>query len=159
MITKKFRGIWFYGLSGAGKSIASKFFKKKLNKVIILDGDIIRKYISFDLGYSENDRKIQITRVYGLVKLAIESDIFPVASTVYMNKKIKKKLEKYKILPVKITRDFKKIKNRKNIYNNKMSHVVGKDIKIPKLDNENRIENNKTIIIFKKKLERLINER
>ena len=33
MIIKKFKGIWFYGMSGAGKSIASKFLKKKIKKI------------------------------------------------------------------------------------------------------------------------------
>tara|TARA_B110001450_G_scaffold213608_1_gene206032 strand:+ start:136 stop:255 length:120 start_codon:yes stop_codon:yes gene_type:complete len=29
MITKKNKGIWLYGISGSGKTIASNFFKKK----------------------------------------------------------------------------------------------------------------------------------
>ena len=33
------------------------------------------------------------------------------------------------ILPIKILRDFDKIKNRNNIYNHKMKNVIGKDLK------------------------------
>ena len=159
MIIKKFKGIWFYGMSGAGKSIASKFLKKKIKRSITIDGDKVRKYVSFDLGYSIKDRKIQILRVYGLIKLAVESDIFPIASTVYMNKQIMQKLKTNKILLVRITRNFNKIKNRKNIYNNKMVDVIGKDILNPKLNKVFKIENNKTINFFKKNIERLIHER
>ena len=52
-----------------GKSIASKFLNKKIKNSILLDGDEIRKYVSFDLGYSIKDREIQIKRVFGIVKL------------------------------------------------------------------------------------------
>ena len=97
--------------------------------------------------------------VYVLIKLAVESDIFPIASTVYMNNHIMQKLKKNKILLVRIIRDFNKIKNRKNIYNNKMTEVIGKDIQNPKLNKEFKIENNKTIKFFKKNIERLIHER
>ena len=94
MNLKKIKGLWFYGLSGSGKSFASKFIKKKIKNSILLDGDRIRKYISFDLGYTEKDRKIQIIRVYGLVKLSLESNLFPIVSTVYMNEQLKKKIKK-----------------------------------------------------------------
>ena len=39
MINKKFKGVWFYGISGSGKTQASKFFKKKISNSLILDGD------------------------------------------------------------------------------------------------------------------------
>ena len=29
MITKKYKGVWFYGLAGSGKTVASQFLKKK----------------------------------------------------------------------------------------------------------------------------------
>ena len=96
MITKKYKGVWFYGFSGSGKTVASRFFKKNIKNSLILDGDKIRKYVSFDLGYTTKDRKIQVSRVFGLVKLSLESKIFPVVSTVYMDKNMKQKLKKKK---------------------------------------------------------------
>ena len=30
MINKKYKGVWFYGISGSGKTQASKYLKKKL---------------------------------------------------------------------------------------------------------------------------------
>ena len=66
MITKKYKGVWFYGFSGSGKTVASQFFKKNIKNSLILDGDKIRKYVSFDLGYTIKDRKIQVSRVLDL---------------------------------------------------------------------------------------------
>ena len=72
-----------------------------------------------------------------------------------MNAEIKRKLLKKNILPIKILRDFSKIKNRKSIYNGKIKNVIGKDIKIPKLNNKYEITNNKTISEFYEKLSKI----
>ena len=156
MITKKNKGIWLYGISGSGKTIASNFFKKKIKNAFVFDGDKVRKYVSYDLGYSLRDRKIQVKRMFGFAKLSKESNIFPVISTVYMSQSLKKKLKKEKILSIKIHREFIKIKNRKKIYNKKTKNVIGTDIKIPELKNEFIIKNNDTKTIFYKKLQQII---
>ena len=158
MITKKYKGIWFYGLAGSGKTVASQFFKKKIKNSIVLDGDKIRKFISFDLGYTIKERKIQIERVFGLVNLSLESKIFPVVSTVYMDEKMKQKLRKKKIFLINVLKNLKNIKNRKKIYNKNTHDVVGVDIKIPIIKNEFKIENNSSIKKFQKKLQRIIYE-
>ena len=86
MKIEKIRGIWFYGMSNSGKSFASRYIKKKIKKKnVIIDGDEVRKLVSFDLGYTLKDRKIQILRVFGLAKILTNSKIFPIISTVYMN--------------------------------------------------------------------------
>ena len=159
MFQKKNKGIWFYGVSGAGKTIASKFIQKKIKNSLLIDGDQVRKFISFDLGYSISDRKIQVKRVLGIVKISKQSKLFPIVSTVFMSPSLKKKLKKEKIFLIKITRDFQKIKNRKKIYNKKVKHVIGVDIKNPKVKNEFKIENNTSIENFYKKLQRVIYER
>lgn len=156
MITKKYRGIWLYGLAGTGKTVASQFLKKRIKNSIIFDGDKIRKYISFDLGYTIKDRKIQIKRVFGLVNLSLESKIFPIVSTVYMNENMRNKLKRKKIFLVNVIRNLKNIKNRKKIYNKSTYNVVGVDIKVPKIKNEFVIENNSSIKIFQKKLQNII---
>jgi adenylylsulfate kinase len=155
-MSKKYKGIWFYGSSGTGKSIASKYVKKLFKNSALLDGDQIRKYVSFDLGYSIKERGIQIKRVFGIAKLVKESNIFPVVSTVYMNTKIQNKLKRENILLIKILRDFNKIKNRKKIYNSKIKNVIGKDIKNPILKNKFQVTNNKTIKEFYKKISKIL---
>ena len=125
---KKYRGIWFYGLSGSGKTYISKILKKNIKKSIIIDGDIVRKLVSTDLNYSKIDREIQIKRVLGFTKIAIKSNIFPITSTVYLNKEINDECKKNKILTVRIIRkNFKDIQKKHKTYKNK-SDVVGRDI-------------------------------
>tara|TARA_B100000242_G_C43006222_1_gene467578 strand:+ start:200 stop:679 length:480 start_codon:yes stop_codon:yes gene_type:complete len=122
------KGIWLYGLSGSGKTFISKSLRKKIKNSVVVDGDIVRKHISFDLGYSKSEREIQILRVYGIGKIIIESKKFPILSTVYFNKKINEQCKKSKILPIKVERInfFKVVKKHKTYINKK--NVVGKDI-------------------------------
>ena len=82
MINKKHKGIWFYGISGSGKTQASLYLKKYIENSIILDGDEIRKKISFDLGYSIKDRKIQIRRIFGIMSLLLKNKIFPIVEII-----------------------------------------------------------------------------
>lgn len=101
------KGIWFFGLSGSGKSIATKFLYKIIKNAVIVNGDIVRKYISFDLGYDLKDRKIQVKRLYGIAKLVLKSNKFPIVSGVYFEKKIQKicaiKIRYYQFLYIEKT--------------------------------------------------------
>ena len=114
-------GIWFFGLSGSGKSYASNYLKKKIKKSIIVDGDYVRKEVSFDLGYTISDRKVQIRRVLGISKIILSSNYFPIISTVYFDKNIFKECSKINIFPIKVIRkDIKNImKNHKTYLENK----------------------------------------
>jgi len=130
-INKK-KGIWFYGLSGSGKTFASKIITKKNKNSILIDGDDVRKFLSHDLSYSLHDRKIQIRRVFGIAKIALKSNLFPVISTVYMDKHVANNLRKNNIHLIKINRDLKKIMKNHKTYKNK-KNVVGKDIKLDQI--------------------------
>ncbi|MDZ4786266.1 MAG: adenylyl-sulfate kinase, partial [bacterium] len=48
--------VWFTGLSGAGKTTIAaelaKVLRRQGHKVEVLDGDIVRKSLTRDLGYS-----------------------------------------------------------------------------------------------------------
>ena len=121
------KGIWFYGLSGTGKTYASSFAKNHLIKPFIIDGDDVRKHISSDLDYSLKDRKIQIKRLIGLSRLAIDNKMFPITSSVFMDIHTLKEAQKLEILVVKIERKFEQLSAARDIY--KLSkNVVGKDI-------------------------------
>ena len=125
-------GIWFFGLSGSGKTFASKFIGRHKTNCIIIDGDIVRKYISFDLGYSKQDRDKQIKRVYGIAKIAIKSKLFPIISVLWMNNEVAKIAKRNGIEVVKIERDLKKIYKSHKTYKNK-KNVVSVDIDYPKI--------------------------
>tara|TARA_B100001123_G_C15129801_1_gene954822 strand:- start:220 stop:684 length:465 start_codon:yes stop_codon:yes gene_type:complete len=132
MKKKKRKGIWFYGLSGSGKTFASKIILRNITKSIQIDGDEVRKHISFDLGYNIRDRKIQIRRILGLVKISLKSKLFPVASSVYMDKEVARELKKLGVDLIKIERDLRKIIKKHKTYKNK-KNVVGRDISLKKI--------------------------
>tara|TARA_B100001248_G_C27397682_1_gene466892 strand:- start:1111 stop:2802 length:1692 start_codon:yes stop_codon:yes gene_type:complete len=60
--------LYFVGLSGSGKSTLANFVMAKLNeytnrKITYLDGDIVRLNLSQGLGFSEQDRSINVRRI------------------------------------------------------------------------------------------------
>jgi adenylylsulfate kinase len=59
--------LWFTGLSGAGKTTVSKIVEDELrsrgSRVEILDGDVVRENLSKGLGFSKEDRDINIRRI------------------------------------------------------------------------------------------------
>lgn len=68
--------LWFTGLSGAGKSTLATAFQDKLNELygekypsFIFDGDVIRKGLNKDLGFSKSDRAENIRRISEVSKL------------------------------------------------------------------------------------------
>ena len=59
--------LWFTGLSGAGKStiadaLALEFARRQLNYEV-LDGDVVRTNLSKGLGFSKEDRDVNIRRI------------------------------------------------------------------------------------------------
>jgi len=66
--------IWFTGLSGSGKTTLSKELEKRLRergvkKLEVLDGDVVRTNLSKGLGFSKEDRDINIRRIGFVAKL------------------------------------------------------------------------------------------
>ena len=96
----RFFGLWLFGLSGCGKTYISKILNSKKKNSIIVDGDQVRKLVSFDLGYDIKSRETQILRMYGISKIIINSGFFPIISTVYFNSKLQRLCNKSKILPI-----------------------------------------------------------
>ena len=59
--------IWFTGLSSAGKSttaeILTVLLQEKGRQVTLLDGDVVRNHLSRGLGFSKDDRDLNIRRI------------------------------------------------------------------------------------------------
>jgi len=60
--------VFFTGLSGAGKSTIAQVLMAKLMEigtrpVTLLDGDIVRKHLSSELGFSKHDRDLNVKRI------------------------------------------------------------------------------------------------
>ena len=59
--------LWFTGLSAAGKTTIANVVAPELEQrgclVELLDGDVVRTHLSKGLGYSKEDRDINIARI------------------------------------------------------------------------------------------------
>ena len=126
------KGLWFFGLSGSGKTYLSKKISKKIKNSFIIDGDEVRKFISFDLGYKKSDRITQNRRVLGIAKIVMKNGYYPIISSVYLDPKIFLEARKKKIRVINVlasdSRINRKLLNKKNI--------VGKSIKQEKINCE-----------------------
>lgn len=78
--------LWFTGLPCAGKtSLASALFKKFKSAgcpAEHLDGDVLRKSLSKDLGFSKEDRKIHVLRVATVAALLSQNGIITLVSLI-----------------------------------------------------------------------------
>ena len=76
--------LWFTGLACSGKTVlanaVAEELKKKGMKVERLDGDIVRKGLTRDLGFSDEDRRMNIERVTFVAKLLTRNGVAVLAS-------------------------------------------------------------------------------
>ena len=86
--------IWITGLSGSGKTTIGKIvyenIKQKIVNTVFLDGDIIRKALDNNYGYSLEDRFKGAKQVSGLCKMLHNEGINVVCSTMSLFKEIQK---------------------------------------------------------------------
>ena len=138
----KINGIWFCGLSGSGKSYGSRYLEKKIKNSIKIEGDTVRKFINYDLGYTKKDRIKSALTNLRIAQLLIHEKKFPIISNVYIDNKVTMLAKKNKIKVIKVIR--KKMTNIK--FDKKTKDVVGRDIKFTdlkcsKLLNDKNFEN------------------
>jgi adenylylsulfate kinase len=86
VLTHKGLVVWLYGLSGAGKStlcdaIATELRKEHF-KVMILDGDEMRKHLCADLGFSYEDRIENIRRIGYVARLLANADVIVLVAAI-----------------------------------------------------------------------------
>ena len=78
--------LWFTGLSGSGKTTLAKIVEKELKnrglKVELLDGDVVRTNLSKGLGFSKEDRDINIKRIGFVCNLLTRNDVIAIASAI-----------------------------------------------------------------------------
>ncbi|MBP6876264.1 MAG: adenylyl-sulfate kinase [Candidatus Eisenbacteria bacterium] len=85
--------LWFTGLSGSGKStlataVAEELRKRNL-KVEILDGDVVRTNLSKGLGFSKEDRDINIRRIGFVCNLLSRNEVVAIAAAISPYKAIR----------------------------------------------------------------------
>ena len=126
-------GIWFYGLSGSGKTFASAVVSGVVKNGFIIDGDEVRRLVSMDLGYEMKDRVVQLNRVLGIAQLAKNNSRFPIVSTVTMTDDILKRCYSLNIDVVQIVRPIETLMKVRSLYGAGVN-VVGKHIKLENLE-------------------------
>jgi len=78
--------VWFTGLPSAGKTTIARGVEKRLldegRRVEILDGDVVRTYLTRDLGYSRADRDENIRRIGFVAHLLSRNGVVVLCSVV-----------------------------------------------------------------------------
>jgi adenylylsulfate kinase len=78
--------IWFTGLSGAGKTTISEIVAPALRdrgfKVEVLDGDVVRTNLSKGLGFSKEDRDINIRRIAFVADLLSRNGVVAITAAI-----------------------------------------------------------------------------
>lgn len=78
--------VWFTGLSGAGKTTIRMAVEKVLRdrglNVEVLDGDIVRQYLTRDLGFSKADRDENIRRIGFVSHLLTRNGVIVLVSAI-----------------------------------------------------------------------------
>lgn len=78
--------LWFTGLSGSGKSTMAQMVEKELRrremKVEVLDGDVVRTNLSKGLGFSKEDRDINIRRIGFVCHILTRNDVVAIAAAI-----------------------------------------------------------------------------
>ncbi len=78
--------IWFTGLPSSGKSTIARVLEKRFRqwglKCELLDGDVVRTNLSKGLGFSREDRDLNIKRIGFVAHLLTRNDVLAIASAI-----------------------------------------------------------------------------
>ncbi len=78
--------LWFTGLSGSGKTTIARALERELRargrNVEILDGDIVRTNLSKGLGFSKEDRDINIRRIGFVANLLSRNGVIAITAAI-----------------------------------------------------------------------------
>ena len=93
LLNQKGQVIWFYGLSGSGKSTIAIQLEKQLQSrnilAKVLDGDNIRTGLNNNLGFTDEDRKENIRRIAEVAKLMAHTGVVTICSFITPNEELR----------------------------------------------------------------------
>lgn len=132
--------IWVTGLSASGKTTLTQAFEKKYKtdfpNMVLLDGDVVRQLYGNDLGYTADQREIQIKRLQTIAGFLEQQGIIVVVAALYANDELlaynRRHFKKYFEVYLKADLDSLKKREIKDLYkqalDGKIKNVVGVDI-------------------------------
>lgn len=98
MNVKTAKLIWLTGLPCSGKTTLGDALASKLKELNVnvcrLDGDIVRKNLWTDLGFSKEDRAENLRRICELSKLFVKSNVTVIATFVSPYQKVRDDIRK-----------------------------------------------------------------
>jgi len=78
--------VWLTGLSGAGKSTITEALAPRLRsagkRVEVLDGDVVRTHLSKGLGFSREDRDLNVARIAFVAHLLARNGVYVIVAAV-----------------------------------------------------------------------------
>ena len=88
--------IWFTGLPKSGKTTIGQLLVDRLRNrgvdSVQLDGNVIRKYINTNLGFSKDDRMVHLKRTFVLAQFITQVNAIPVVTTISPFKYIREEI-------------------------------------------------------------------
>ena len=151
---KKGRVYWITGLPGSGKTtIGTALYydlREKQDNVIILDGDILKKFVGDSIGYSEEDRYVRAKKYANICKLLSDQGMCVIICTVALFDSIRewnrKNINGYVEVFLDVPLEVLKKRNKKGLYSGKTKDEVLDNVEFP-TDPDVRIVNNDNTII------------
>ncbi|WP_265582951.1 adenylyl-sulfate kinase [Nostoc edaphicum] len=88
--------LWLTGLSGAGKTTIASSVAQELQKrdclVELLDGDVVRTHLSQGLGFSKEDRDINVRRIGFVANLLSRNGVIAIVAAISPYREIREEL-------------------------------------------------------------------
>ncbi len=78
--------VWFTGLSGSGKTTIAGALERELNergaRPFVIDGDLVRRGLCSDLGFSAADRVENMRRISELARLIVDGGLIAIVACI-----------------------------------------------------------------------------
>lgn len=133
---------WITGLSGAGKTtIGNRLYyelRKQMDNVILLDGDILKKIVGDELGYTESDRRKRAVRYAQICKVLTDQGMVVICCTIAMYDEVRdwnrKNNKGYVEIFLDVGMDVLKKRDQKGLYSKvekgEIENVLGIDMQV-----------------------------
>jgi adenylyl-sulfate kinase len=132
-MTREGFAIWLTGLSGAGKSTLAERLAARLRaqqcSVELLDGDFVRANLSLGLGFSREDRDINIRRIGFVTELLTRNGVIVVVAAISpyrdAREEVKRKIPRFVEVHVDCSIEVLTARDTKGLYKRALAGEIG----------------------------------